>query len=517
MDVRNQAGLNYDWEFYQQELKNNSLSYYANTKICRIAHVYWKEFSGRITHAIVERDMSSSTPRDPKDELTEYMFISVGRYASFDEAVHAMYFDHGNGGYHHSVTGLGVKMYAAMNYENRLLCNLADKGFSPKTLIRPTTASASQNLQLSRMGDYELLPPGVEFQQTPIQGLMQETVGAYELLSGINSSVLSSYKQPSMQKTGNPVTKFEKQMEASILAAISKTQYNRYYAQLDALYKEIYRRMTNLNTCDERAKEFQKRCEKLGVPKEALGRTEKIQATRVVGQGSAFMRKQAIDSIFPVAGSLPEDGRDNLIRDKIAAEAGQSAVSRYFPRKQTPMATEQEAEAMLQVASMKVGVPPVITSNQNPVIFAMTFIKAASQALQSIQKGGNPLETLRFLNVSGPAAAAHLQRFAQDPTRKDIHDALEQQLQQIAKATDQLKKQLQQQGKQQQAQAKKQDGVMTDAQLKAAKLKADIQLKTQKQNAQLQQRAQKQQFDMALADATTAHNMSLDRMRSLQE
>ena len=49
MDVKTQPGIRYEWEFYQQELKNNSLAYYDDSKINRLAHVFWKEFDGRIT------------------------------------------------------------------------------------------------------------------------------------------------------------------------------------------------------------------------------------------------------------------------------------------------------------------------------------------------------------------------------------------------------------------------------------------------------------------------------------
>jgi hypothetical protein len=533
MDIRRQAGVQYNWEFYQAELKNNTLSYISNSKVCRVAHVYWKEFDGRITHAIVEQNYTSgasdsvynTNPSDFDNNFPYkkgYLFLSIGQYASFNEVVHAMYFDHGNGGYHHSVTGLGVKMYSAMNYENRLLCNLADKAFSPKTLIRPTTTSASQKLQLARIGDYELLPPGVEFQQTPIPGLIQEGTAIYQLISGVNSNVLSTYRQPVMeQQSGNPVTKFEKQWEVSVMSALSKTQFNRFYAQLDSLYTEIYRRLSNFGSTDQRAKDFQKRCTDQGVPKESIKQIAKIQATRVVGQGSAFMRKQAIDSLIPMAGALPEDGRDNLMRDKIAAEAGQSAVLRYYPRKDNPMGNDQQAEAMLQVAAMKIGVPPVITSNQNPLIFAMTFIQAAQQALQSLKQGGSPPDVLRFLNICGPAIAAHLQRFATDPTRAPLFKQLMQQYQQIAAATDELKKNLTKMGQQQMAQQQATQQAMTDEQLAQAKLQSDIQLKTVKTQAQLKQSQQKHDLrtaetiqNMRLKDAVTAHELNLSRLQA---
>lgn len=509
--IRNEAGILYEWEFYQAELKNNSLNYYDDSKIIRVAHVFWKEFNGRITHAIVERDSASGTE-------TRFLYLNIGRYASFTNSIHPMYFDHGNGGYHHSVTGLGVKMYGPMEYENRLICNLCDKAFAPKMIFKPGSAEATQRIQLTRYGDYATLPKGVESIQVPVQGLMSDAIEFYEVIQGINSDTLGTYKQRSVPQTsGNPPTKFQRMLEAAQQSALSKTQINRYYKQLDKLYIEIYRRLSNLNSTCPLAKKFQEACQQQGVPPEAIVRTARVQAGRVAGQGTGFMRKVAIDSLFPVAAAMPEEGRANLIRDKIAVEAGQHAVSRYFPEKHQPMPSDQEVNALTEVSKLKTGVPSKPASSQNPVVFATVIAQAAMQSIQSIQRGGDPHEVLRFLSLAGPAIAAQLQRFANDPSRKAIHQALSQQLQQIAKATDQLKQALVKQAQQQKQQQQKQATMMNDLQLKNLKTRSDIALKNQKQQAQLVQRAQRHQFDMALDDASTAHEMSLNRLRAFEE
>lgn len=512
MDIRQTAGIQYEWEMYQAELKNNTLAYYDNSKICRLVHVFWKEFDGRITHAIVERD-SVSGPQ------INFLFRSIGRFNNFRNIIHPMYFDRGNGGYHHSVTGLGVKMYSAMEYQNRLLCNLVDKTFSPKTLFRPTTAEASTRFQLAHHGDYALLPPGYETVQNPISGLLTESLTMNKEISEILQSNLSSYRQQiPMQESGNPPTKFQKQMEASQQSSLSKTTYNRYYKQLDLLYEEVARRMCNLNSPDEKAKEFQERCRKKGVPVECFGRIEKVEAVRVVGQGSTFMRKMAVDSLTPVVGSFPEDGRQNWLNDKIAAEAGQHAVGRYNPvASRTKLATDQQAEALQWVAAMKVGVPPVVTSSQNPVVYASTFLSAGIQALQSVQQGGDPMQVIKFLGFAGPAVAAHLQRFADDPTRKTAYDAIEQQWQNLAKATDQLKKQLNTAMQQQTQQQVKTQNVMSDAQLKQMKTQADIQARVAKTKSQIQISEAKAKQRLQLDDAASAAEIHRNRLKAFSE
>jgi hypothetical protein len=518
--LRTQSGALCEWEFYEQELKNNSLSYYDETRICWLAHVFWKEFDGRITHAIVQRD-------DSEGVEVQFLYLNIGRYSKFCNVIHPMYFDHGNGGYHHSVTGLGVKMYGSMEYENRLICNLGDKAFSPKMLFKPTTADATQKLQLARFGEYGVLPRGTEAVQTPVAGVMTESLEMYGLVMDLNSDVLGNYRQvaSASNTSGNPATKYQKMMEASMQSGLSKTQFNRFYTQLDQLYVEICRRLTKLNSICPIAKAFQERCLKRGVPKEAIGRLEKVQATRVVGQGNGFMRKQSIDAVFPVAGALPEEGRANLIRDKIAAEAGQAAVLRYYPQKQQQdMASDQEVEAQVQVVQMKTGMPTKISSSQNPVIYALVFVQAATQSLQSLQQGGDPHEVLRFLQLCGPAIAAHLQRFAKDPTRESIYTALSQHLKTIAQASDNLKQQLVKQSKQQQGQQQKQQATMTDAQLKQAKLQHDMQLKDTKTQAAMRQSEEKHRLkmvqaaqDLQIADATAAAGIHRDNMRSFSQ
>lgn len=535
--IKQDRGVFYDWTFYQQMLKNNSFQYLDDdTKICQLAHVFWQEFpkegeeEGRITHAIVERNSTiGSAATLPNGEAVggvKYLFLHIGRYKNWDEAIYPMYFDHGNGGFHHSVTGLGVKMYSVMEYENRLTCNLCDKAFSPKILFKPTTTEASQKFELQRLGDFAVMPAGFDWQQTGVAGLMNDGIAMREVLTETMNNTLSSYKQGvTSQKSGNPVTKFEKQMEAALQSAISKTQFNRYYKQRDLLIAEIWRRLSNPNTTDKRAMDFQARCKEQGVPPEALLKVEYVGATRVVGQGSAFMRKQSIDALIPFAGSLPEDGRNKLIQDKIAAEAGQTAVARYYPQPlKQPMPTDQQAEALHWVGDMKLGMMPIVTSTQDPVTFAATYLKAATDALQSLQHGATPQDVLAFVNLAGPAIGSQLKRFGQDPTRAEIHAQMIVQWKQLSSAADQLNHMVSSQQDRQQEQMQKTTQAMSDEQIAQAKAQNDIHLKQVKTDAQLQQSQEKHNLKiqqgiqtLKLKDATTAADIHLDAVKTAHE
>jgi len=524
VNVRQPNNQRYDWEFVQQEMKNNSMAYMQDVLTCRCAYAFWKEFDGTITQAIVEQNTTTGNPHSgEKSGMIDFLFFHRGRYADWTQVVHPMYYDRGNGGQHHSVTGLGVKMFSAMQTENRVINKLVDDALAPKTLFKPTTSEMSQRFQMATLGSYGVLPQGFEVVQNPISGIISEGLTMQRYTQDVIRSNLSSYRQPvAPDRPGNPDTKYKVQLDASKEGSLSKTTFNRYYKQRDLLMTEIVRRTFNLNSTDPRAKEVQKRCLERGVPKECFGRIEKVEAVRVIGQGSAFMRKQAVDSLLPVAASLPEDGRQNLISDKIAAEAGQTAVERYNPSKKiNKLATDQQSNAMLWVAAMKTGATPTITSSQNPVTFAATFLTAATQAVQSVQQGASLPEVLKFLEIAGPAIGAHLKRFANDPLRETVFKQLLAQWKKLGQITDKFKEMLQKQQEQQKAQQQKTQTAMSDEQIKQQKAQADISIKAAKTRAQLQQSQEKHNMkllherqDMVIADASSAAEIHRNRLKA---
>lgn len=518
MDVRQTEGRSLDAEFYAQELKNNSMAYYDDSKVCKLYHAFWMEFDGRITHAIVERE--SGTP-----EGCQYLFIKHGRYQSWQQAIHPFYYDRGDNGYHHSATGLGVKFYAALEYQNRLMCNLHDKAFAPKQFFTPGSAESKEKFQLAKYGDWGLLPFGTQILQTPIQGFLTDGLAMFRTSSDLMRANLSQYRQPvEMQKPGNPATAFEKKMEASQEGSLSNTTFARYYVQMDALCTEIVRRLCNLNTIDDRAKEFQKRCLDAGVPKECFGRLESVKAVRVVGAGSAFMRQNILTALAPyVQGN--EEGMGNWRDDLIAAHAGQSAVSRYAPKRtQNKLASQQQFDATEAVAMAKLGIPAPIVGTQNAMIFAATFLKAATDSLNSVQQGSDPKEVLAFIQICGQSAAAHLKRMESDPLRKQMIAPLEDQLKRLGAATDKLKAMVQKAAQQQKAQQGKTRQAMTDEQLATRKLLGDEQRKNAKLQFQLKRDAAKTKMQLdtgkqniLLQDARTAADIHRNRLKAFQE
>lgn len=509
------------WEWHQQRLKNQAFDYSAESATIECYHYFVREFhsqerpGGGITHVIGLR-----SPGETESGKT-YLFKHERRFDNWRQVVHPMYYANDGGGFHHSVTGMGVKMYSAMEYENRLLCNLADKTFAPDAYFKPTSGQAEQVFSIATYGEYGKVPAGYDVVQVPHLKRIEDGIVMRREMQRTVASNLSQYRQELRKEDGNPQTATQIVHDAQQQARLGKTQLNRYYNQLDWLYAEKYRRASKpgLNPHMPGAKEalkFQEACLKAGVPKEALTQIKSVKATRITGQGSEFMRQQSLEFLLGIVAMLPENGRENLVSDVIAARAGQSMVTRYFPgsaKAQKP--NDHHALAQLQVAAMKEGVAPVVTGTQNHVIYAQIFLQAGSQAVAAAAQGGvNPAEALAFVELAGPAIAQHLAAIKADPTRKQVYDVLEEQWQQLAKAAEQLERKhaqdmaAEQKGNQQRARAAAMaQGVDPELQLKAAETREKTSMQWEKTRQSLAQKDQKHRQSLALNDAKTAHEI----------
>jgi len=293
----------------------------------------------------------------------------------------------------------------------------------------------------------------------------------------------------------------------------------RYYMQLDSLYLKMYQRAVEQGKKKvgfgwERCAEFVKRCVDDGVPVECLDHIENVKATRVIGQGSEFMRQQSLEFLFgTVFPMLPESGRFNLIQDVVASRAGQSAVVRYAPDQENKLPDNQYLEAVNQVANMKVGVPAVSTESQNPAVFAGVYVDAATQSIQSLEQGGNPAEVVAFLELCGQALAQQIQRMSGDPSRADLVKLLSKKLQEIGNITDKLIQQLNEEAQMQQQNQEEmlaaQQSQMSDQALKKQMQDFKMQMQAEKSRQQMQTKGAQASQAMAIRDAETAQSITL--------
>lgn len=503
------------WEAMQQEIRNNDLAYSSRCDTIEVAHVFYREFpddknpQGAISHCIV----------DERGTGKSFLFRKVGRYENWQQCLHVMMYDKGDGKLH-GVKGLGVKMYSALELKNRLRCDLVDAAKARSSImLKPTSPNAQNKMNIVNMGSYTVLPADFDVQQTAAGGVLDAPLAVERELEGMLQANLSQYRQR-LDKQGNPRTATEIQAIVSQQSVLGKTQLNRYYIQLDALFNERYRRAaSSILTKDvaggAMALEFQQRCINRGVPPEAL---EKAQATasRTAGAGSAMERRAVMNQLLDMSGMLPEGGREHVIKDAIASMTGFQALDRYFPSPEKDVsAQEQMQEAARENVLFKQGAVTPVAGLDNHLIHSQVHLTAAAEAVGGAQQGQADIsEVLTFLGAVMKHVEGHEIELSKDKTRGGAVKQIAEQKAQIIKIAKQLAAQLEQQERDraeaqqaQQEMAMIQSGQDPKEAVAQARFERDEARRDAKLQNDLQRKTQKTQQDMALKDAKAAQHI----------
>ena len=496
-----------NWEWHQQRIRNNDIHYSAQCSLVNAAHVYVREYpigddpEGKISCYIVLEDDGRS-----------FLYKYVGKYDTWDQVLHPMYYDKGDG-HHHSVKGLGVKMYPVIELKNRQKCHMIDVAATASSLqLQAETPEATQKASVVQMGPYSILPAGYRVVQRQFSGIADAPIAVDRELENVMQSNLSQYRQRLDKPQGNPKTATEVQAIVQQASVLGKTQIARYYQQLDRFFEERYRRAADPNVTDYDAIQFQKRVRERGVPSEALKDIDYIQASRNYGQGSAFLRLQTLAGLMQISGQLPESGRNALTRDYIAALAGQQQVGRYMVEPEVDVyAKDQIAEANIENAVMQTGNPVVITDSQNHLIHAQTHLAKGGELAQAVQQGADGSQIAEYFGLLIPHIGEHLMQLSVDPNRKTETKQLEEQLNELTGFANELANQVTQQMEQQaQAQAEMQAqpaGPSPEEQLKMAAMEREEARKDAALRAEIERNNLKLRQEMALADARAAANL----------
>lgn len=528
-----------DYELLQKELRNHDLYQTVKSSVIKCAHMFVKEFDGKVSHLIVEERYPAKDGKWVNEETGQegvrFLYKKIGRFDSFRQVVGTVFYDIGDGTWH-SIKGLAIKLNPFIEIKNRLNCSIVDNAFiNMSVLTRPTTARAGESMAIMQLGPLSVLPPNLEVTQWGIAGRMEEGLAIEQSLSNRLESNIGQYRRPMSREQGNPPTARQVSFDASKEAMLGKGAVNRFMTQMDCIFEEVYRRSADPNQFDDNggpssmALEFQRKCIEDGVPEKCLLKPLWVRATRNMGNGSLFMRQQTIQETSTLVPMMNEAGRQNWLDSAISVMAGSENVQRWNPKQSvTPSLENDQATATLENAALSIGSPVMVTKTQNPVVHASVHLKAAADAVNSLKQGGDPAHVLTFIHGIGAHTAQHLVEIKKDPQHAQIAQMVEGQLKQLGSMADKLQAQVQQQIQQQQARMQKQQQVATDAQLKQVELQNKMQLSRAKTSEALREKREKHDLamqiasnkagqGMALADAKTAAELRRKRYSAFSE
>lgn len=486
----------------QQLMNSHELFDVYGMDTLKLAHVFIQEYGEKWSHIIVEE----------RYHANDWLFTSFNRYDRLTQFLCPFFLEMMDASWHEAF-GTMREVYQLMMLKNRIRCSLTDSAFLRlSVLLQPTTDAAMEKVGLIQMGGaFSFIPPGFTAQQSQVLGDITTALEVNADMDRVVSSNTGVYRPQMARQKGNPETATHEQLNFQQANSITNSDVSNFYDQVDVFYDEWWQRfLLNKDTSNPPAKKFWKRIKAAKLEKD-LDDTE-LAAFRNIGNGSMFMRFQAMQQMAAMYPHMPEDGKQRFMADWIALASGQNhLVERYvFTSEAVKLPTDHHAMAMLENAAIKSGSPVTWTPSQNDVIHAQTHLQAGAEAANQVQQGADPAAVAQFLDGIGAHTAQHLQHLQQDPTRKPELKALVEQWKQLSQVSDGLKEHAQQIQQQRQEQAKAQaiaQGQDPKMQIAAATAARKIALQEKVQAAKMQMKARQTQQTMALKDAVTANSI----------
>lgn len=500
----NKETFGHDWEKWETRLKNKEYeTSYSDCDIIWCAHILVNEFKasdrntkGRVSHFIItEADLGAPNTTSDKSP-DEFLFKSPNKFERFTDFL-VMIFENTGDGTWHSVSGLMMDSFKHLNIINRLRCRTINAAFTSAGIMLQFGAQADkEKMELTQTASATWIPPGAQIQTGNQAGFLDGTLAVDRLLGNDLASNLGQYSPRNLSRDdgrGEMPTKAQIVSIDNKTATLSDGKIALYFGGLDTLYDQSFRRAVKSD--DDEAKRFRQECYDRGVPKEALEQMDYIRANRMTGYGSKQARMQSAEMMMQIAGSLPEDGKRNLVDDYITAIEGPDKVGRYNPRIETP--DMDDAWAQFENSVMQNGNEVVMFSGQNDVKHLqihLEFTEVTLEPLQAaVQEGGTDPAALQsaasFIEIMAPHCEAHIQRLEGDPTRKELAKVFDQQLQNIVSFHGKLRGALiQAENEAEQAALEEQNALALGAmdQAKIASVENEISLKQQKTAADIQ-------------------------------
>ena len=495
----------------------------------KYVHLLYAEFDGKISQMMIARDQSTNDVKSSADKTQNWMFRKIGQFENWSQFCCPFMANIGEGSYH-TIRGLGAKIFAHCVINDRLLNTTIDGAMASATiLLQPSNDPQKERIRMVRVGPFSVMPSGYSvIPQGSFRPDLTGLIGVKNLLdANLNQNVgLFRPDVTDNEKNAQSQNQGELRMRATKEAKLEKSDINIYYTQWDNLFTEVLRRVLspNLDKSEpggKEAKKFIKDCVDTGVPRELMKFDKlKITSRRAIGTGSPVMRSIVTADILSVSPYFDEKGKNNAVRDYVAARGGQRAVKRYKPAiDRNAIPSNDHSIAMLENNDLKEGSECQVGTDQPHVIHLMIHLRPLVELADAYQEGKvDPQMLYQYLSAALRHIATHLDMISQDPARQNEYKQFVGMFRDLVKLNSQVEQQVMQMQQAQQKQTEDQAAIVDEArqtvqsgetQIKLEKMRGDLQLKAQKQQAQIQLNNVKASNAMQLKEIMANHDMAL--------
>lgn len=503
----------FNWEAAEQRWQDNAYDWsYNESDVVLIAHVFTKEFDGRVSHQIFTEN--STEDYKPVAGDSGYLYSDIGSFEHTGQAVWCCFQDVGNGDFE-SVRGYGMEAYQFGVEANKLNNSILDNAIvAGATMITADTPEHAEKITRIEVGPWRVFPPGYGTMNVSNGAGVQAQLAVLNHFSEMEENNTGVYRSKATSSSNQARTATEVEAEVGNSSRLNNASVAHYCAQGDNLLAETFRRATKKTITEKdgggkAALEMKRRCIEAGIPEEIYhqiceGAT--VTMARPIGNGSYADRVARYDRMTQHMGDMPDRKRKQFVRDKLSQIAGsREAADLYGPdiEKDDP-GIEQSLAILENNGFMGGGTQDPFSPDNAHVVHLNVHLPFGVQLMQ-----GDPQKAAAVLQMLGPHIAAHLHMLKDDPTRKGEYDQFSQQFADFMKMADKTMAQAQMAAQSQQQAAQpspEMAAVQADAATKAAATQADIARKDAKT---------KQQLDTT--DVKTAHKLKLDQVKHEQQ
>lgn len=489
-----------DWERYQEDLKNNDIyvAHGAGSEI-RVIHAWVKEYDGTVSHYISLADGSNE----------EFLYEKRSRFRRACDAFVTFCYGVGTNGYYQSIRGLGYKIFPHIQVSNRMRCQFVDGAMlSTSLLIQPDSEDSLENLAFEYLGPFSVLNSGVQILEKNLPNIGQNAIPVLQDMSAQLRERAGAYRSVSGDPSSKERTKFEVQAQLQGDARLTTGAMNLFYEPWSRLLRGAFKRAIRKDyLAEERGGEavaaFKKYCTTRGVPLDVLhNKVTEVRAVRSIGAGSDQLRLVAMDEFMGMMSQFDEQGRQSLLRDRVAARIGYDHVDRYVPKLPESRPVLDQKIAELENAAMAQGRQVSLQPTENHFVHATVHVQDIARLAEAVkQQQADPAQASQYFQLAMAHANEHMQFVAQDASRKQEYGQLKQLFQQSSEIAEQTMEKVAAE------QARAAQGAAGEGAPGGGS--PDLAAKMQAHQAQLQMEAESHQQKMALQQAEAQQKLAL--------
>ena len=228
------------------------------------------------------------------------------------------------------------------------------------------------------------------------------------------------------------------------------------YGQVVYVGQEIVRRFLRPNSLDQDVKDFQRMCQRDGIPEEFMTPDAwDTDVERVAGNGNRMLAAAMADRLMMQYNRLDPAGQRIALRIYVEANTDDPDLVGSLVPEQKEQDTPTMVAAYRDVGALMLGLPAPMERTENQIEYVDTLLKAMTALVQKaaqVSNGVPPQETVIGLGTMGQEIRKRMQLIAQDPAErqrvKQYGDVLGKLMNQVKAFAQRLQEQAQKRGQQ---------------------------------------------------------------------